>query len=156
MHAICTPLMLRQEGEGPTRVSHITLQIWINMKLMEQEALRRCSTKPAEFMRKGIQTNPEATRQPTRHFVCPLDHQAALLQVCVCCRWVIELHCCHGVTHQRLIIPAAARGGGNNISHVQVWSLEMQCTWIWTWGNISGTCQEESGSLVINDAFAHG
>lgn len=42
-------------------------------------------------------------------FVSPRDHQTAFLHVCVCCWWVIELHCCHSVSHQRLIIPAAAR-----------------------------------------------
>lgn len=45
-------MLLRQEGESLIQLSHITIQICINMKLMEQAALWSYSTKPAEFTRK--------------------------------------------------------------------------------------------------------
>lgn len=99
----------------PDIMSYLTLQICINMKWMEQAAENLW-----RWWGKGVQTKLEATRQPNKTFY---SHQTALLHVSVCCYWVIESHCCRGVTHQRLIIPVAARGRGNNISHVWVRSL---------------------------------
>lgn len=114
-----------QKWESLTRVSCLSLQFFMTVKWMEEVALCCHGTKPAELMKERAlkQKLGEAARKPSKRFVSPGDHQTALLHARVCCCWVIELRRCHGVTHQRLIIPAAARGRYNTVSHVWVWSL---------------------------------
>lgn len=64
MHPLCSSLKLRQEGESLTQVSHLTLQICINIKLIRQASLCCCGRKPV--IRTGIQTKLEASRQPNK------------------------------------------------------------------------------------------
>lgn len=79
------------------KVNHLTLEICIHIKGIEQAALCCYTRKPVELMRKGVQTKLEATRQHNK-MLCFSSGSSNCTSSCLCLwllgNWVALLSQC--------------------------------------------------------------